>query len=588
MRDRCRALALALRLAGRAGGGRLGIVAACSLALALQPPAAALAFAVLADGTLGGDRDAVVTGASLLALLTVVTFSAYGIRVPLETTITERATQMFERDLMDLMASVPTLEAHERPDVADRLEVLRGNVQAMVGAVWAVLSDLAFLVGAGASLVLLARADLVLLGLLLAGLPMLGASVAGARLRDRALDTTAEPWREVDNLFDVATTPRFAKDLRLLRLRAEVLDRHERRAASASAALFRADLTATAMSAAAWVVLVGGWVTAVAWTARRAVRGEASLGDVVLVVLVAGLLQGYVAGATNLVRDLMHQLGIGARYVWLVEHAAAQQVRGGGPAPDRLRQGIVLENVSFTYPGTTTPVLHGVSGTIPAGAAVGVVGANGAGKSTLVKLLLGLYRPTEGRILVDGEDLAEIDPQRWRLRTSGAFQDFARLEFVLRESVGLGDLEQMADGDLVAAALDRAGAQSLPPLEQQLGREWENGVDLSGGQWQQVALGRAAMREHPLLRVLDEPTASLHAEAEQALFDRYLGVARAGAADSGAVTLLVSHRFAAVRGADIVVVVHEGRVEEQGSHAELLAAGGHYAEMFRVQADEHR
>jgi ATP-binding cassette subfamily B protein len=242
------------------------------------------------------------------------------------------------------------------------------------------------------------------------------------------------------------------------------------------------------------------------------------------------------------------------------------------------------------------------------------VGENGAGKTSLVKLLCGLYTPTRGRILIDGVALARMPPETWRLRLAGAFQDFFRFELQARHTVGLGDLPRLEDAPAVAAAVERAGAgdvvSDLPAgLATQLGPTWPGGVDLSFGQWQKLALARGFMRERVLLLVLDEPTAALDAETEHALFERYAAAARTGAragagqadaagepahrsadqsAARGRITLLVSHRFSTVRMADFIVVLDRSRVVEAGTHDELMARGGTYAELYGIQAAAYR
>jgi ATP-binding cassette subfamily B protein len=230
---------------------------------------------------------------------------------------------------------------------------------------------------------------------------------------------------------------------------------------------------------------------------------------------------------------------------------------------------------------------------IPGGATVAIVGENGAGKTTLVKLLCGFYTPTRGSIVIEGRQLNSINVEAWRTRMSAGFQDFARFEFLARETVGIGDVPRMDDLGLIEAALDRAHAsdvmRSLPArLETQLGNTFEGGVELSGGQWQKLALGRAMMREAPLLLVLDEPTASLDAQTEHALFERYARASRRLAASNGGITLLVSHRFSTVRMADIIVVVGGGKIIEAGCHAELVRNGGVYSELYELQASGYR
>jgi ATP-binding cassette subfamily B protein len=213
---------------------------------------------------------------------------------------------------------------------------------------------------------------------------------------------------------------------------------------------------------------------------------------------------------------------------------------------------------------------------VPAGSTLAIVGENGAGKTTLAKLLLRFYEPTEGAIRLDGVDIRRFPVDGWRDRLSAGFQDFAQLRFLARESVGVGSLPRIEDRVTVAAALDRGAAGDLPAklpagLETQLGREFEGGVDLSTGQCQKVALARAMMRDDQLVLILDEPTASLDAATEHALFERFAEQARSAAARSGTVTLLVSHRFSTVRMADMIVVVDGGRVMECGSHHDLQA-----------------
>jgi ATP-binding cassette subfamily B protein len=248
-----------------------------------------------------------------------------------------------------------------------------------------------------------------------------------------------------------------------------------------------------------------------------------------------------------------------------------------------------VADLTLRYPGTDRPVLEGVDLFLPAGVTVAIVGENGAGKTTLVKLLCGLIPPTSGRILIDDAELAAIEPERWRERIAAGFQDFARFEVLARRTVGLGDLPRLDDDAAVRAALERAGAGDLPRqldqgLDTLLGKSYADGAELSGGQWQKLALGRALLRPDPLLVVLDEPTAALDAEAEHALFERYRARAAEAAGRTRAVSVFVSHRFSTVQAADLIVVLSEGRVVELGDHAALMRVDGLYAEMFGLQA----
>jgi ATP-binding cassette subfamily B protein len=221
---------------------------------------------------------------------------------------------------------------------------------------------------------------------------------------------------------------------------------------------------------------------------------------------------------------------------------------------------------------------------------VAIVGENGAGKTTLVKLLAKMYEPVAGRILIDGAELGRMPADEWRTRIAGAFQDFFRFEFPARHTVGVGDIPRLDDEGAVVAAVGRAGADDvivrLPAgLATQLGPTWPAGVEVSFGQWQKLALARGFMRDAPIVLVLDEPTAALDAETEHALFERYASAARDA---SGRITILVSHRFSTVRMADLIVVLHGAHVVEVGTHEELMAGHGHYADLYGIQAAAYR
>jgi len=244
--------------------------------------------------------------------------------------------------------------------------------------------------------------------------------------------------------------------------------------------------------------------------------------------------------------------------------------------------GIVFENVGFRYPGREQWALRQLSFTIPKGQSLALVGHNGAGKTTLIKLLTRLYDPTEGRILFDGRDLKDWDPETLRSRIAVVFQDFNRYQFTLGENIGIGSVTHREEGDRIRRALDLGGGQELlalpQGLETPLGRWFNDGVELSGGQWQKVALSRAFMREDAEVLILDEPTAALDAEAEHAVFERFSQLTK------GRTSVLISHRFPTVRMADRILVLENGRLLEEGTHESLLQANGRYAQLFSLQA----
>jgi ATP-binding cassette subfamily B protein len=264
---------------------------------------------------------------------------------------------------------------------------------------------------------------------------------------------------------------------------------------------------------------------------------------------------------------------------------AIASIDGERSAAGLPRSSIRFERVAFTYPGRTEPVFDGFDLEIEAGRSLAIVGENGAGKTTFVKLLARMYDPAAGRIVVDGIDLHDIDPVSWRTRLAPVFQDFLQLEVSAYDNVAFGALEHRGDAEGVIRAGELAGA--LPLIERLpegwdtvLSREFTGGTQLSGGEWQRLALARAlfAVRNGAAVLILDEPTAAMDVRGEAEVYDRFLELTR------GVTTIVISHRFSTVRRADRIVVIEHGRVIEDGSHAELLAAGGHYARMYLLQA----
>lgn len=266
--------------------------------------------------------------------------------------------------------------------------------------------------------------------------------------------------------------------------------------------------------------------------------------------------------------------------------AAPALIEGAAPAEasDRAGEaGIRFEGVGFRYPGSETWALRGIDLFIPRGQSLALVGHNGAGKTTFIKLLTRLYEPTEGRILLDGRDLRDWPEAELLSRLGVLFQDFNQYQFTVRENVGFGSVTHLNDSPRLERAVDRGGATEVVAglkkgLDTGLGRWFEGGVELSGGQWQRVALARAYAREEADILILDEPTAALDAEAEQRVFERFQALTR------GRTSILISHRFPTVRMADRIVVIEGGHIKEMGTHEELLARGGRYAELFRLQA----
>jgi ATP-binding cassette, subfamily B, bacterial len=256
------------------------------------------------------------------------------------------------------------------------------------------------------------------------------------------------------------------------------------------------------------------------------------------------------------------------------------------PSPRPIRSGFEFQNVSFAYPGSDHKVVQNINFHLEPSEKVALIGENGAGKTTLVKLLARLYDPTEGRILLDGIDLREYDIDDLRREIGVIFQDYLRYDMLVRENIGFGKLESLADSERIETAAYKSLAKNvidrLPAgYEQMVGRRFEGGVDLSGGEWQKFALARAYMRDAQLL-ILDEPTATLDARAEYEVFQRFADLTR------GRMAVLISHRFSTVRMADRILVLADGIIQEQGTHYQLVARGGRYAELFELQAAGYR
>ena len=256
------------------------------------------------------------------------------------------------------------------------------------------------------------------------------------------------------------------------------------------------------------------------------------------------------------------------------------------PAPRPIRSGFEFKNVAFAYPGSDRMVVENISFHLETQEKIALIGENGAGKTTLVKLLARLYDPTAGQILLDGVDLREYDVEDLRKEIGVIFQDYMRYELLVKENIGFGKIEDLADCSRIEMAAQKSMAfQVIGKLpngyDQMIGRRFDGGVDLSGGEWQKFALARAYMRDAQLL-ILDEPTATLDARAEYEVFRRFAELTK------GRMAVLISHRFSTVRMADRILVLQNGRIFEQGTHAHLVALGGQYAELFELQAAGYR
>ncbi len=586
---------LVVTLAARADPWRALLVALMELTNGLCVATWPLWLKLLADAAVGSDLTlALVAAAGGACAVTIGLFAGW-LGANGQTVLRERTGLALEERLARLSLGVPGLEHHERPGYQDTLALLREERGRLGDSFYAIISGLQLVVRFGATLVLLITVHFSLVLLPVFGLVLLATERRAERLRQSAMETTAEPLRTANHLVETSTSAGPAKELLVFGLGDEFLRRHRAIWGGIDQARTRAAIHGVVLNTVGWVVLSVGYAAAVALAAWLAVEGRATAGDVLMTLSLAGQVHGYVAGGAGLFAWIVGTLKAVERLLWLTHYSsdAAKTDTGHLPSPRRLTAGIDLKDVSFVYPGTGNEVLSDVCLHLPAGSTVAIVGENGAGKTTLLKLLCRFYDPSQGRIVVDGTGLDQHDLEAWRARVTAAFQDFARFQFIARETVGVGDLPAVHDLSAVERAVSRAGAEDvlagLPSgLETQLGREWKAGVELSEGQWQKLALARALMRERPLLLILDEPTASLDAETEYALFARYAAAVKATASEVGTITILVSHRFSTVRMADSIVVLDSGRVIEVGDHDALMARGGLYAELYGLQERAYR
>jgi ATP-binding cassette subfamily B protein len=573
------------------------LVAAFLLALLAALPDALLALwlKLLSDGVLGGDHTEVYVAAIGLGLSATATWLLRTIGTRVQRRFRDKVTIALESHVAGLQASVVTIAHQERPDYLDRLSVLRDQVFVLDHMYMSLFSTCGWILRLGVTIVLLMSVSPVLVLLAVFAAPTVLTSTWRPAVERRAQEAGAPSSRLARHLFATATTAPPGKEVRVTGIADRLV--HDRRAAWENWYGYVAEARrgSAVWHTLAWTVFGGAYVGAVVYVSSGL---GAPPGDVLLVLAAGSRLSAYI-GAT--VGEIGFLRGIwmdgSRRLVWLENYAASLLARADLPVPAKLSDGIRLEHVSFAYPGTTRRVLDDVSVSLPAGAVVALVGENGAGKTTLVKLLGKFYEPTEGEILVDGQPLSRMPAPEWRERLAGAFQDFFRFEFVARQSVGVGDVPRLDDVPAVTSAVGRAGADDViarleAGLDTQLGPTWPDGVEVSFGQWQKLALARGFMRDGPLLLVLDEPTAALDAETEHALFERYAAAAHgtngSSTAEDGRITVLVSHRFSTVRMADLILVLDGARLVEFGTHAELMAKGGQYAELYGIQAAAYR
>ncbi len=579
-----------LRLVGRLAPVTLASLVALTALAATTPLGVAYVGKRVIDAVVAHERAAALKFVVVeLCLVALLSLAQRGLALS-RSLLTARLSVDVNVMILE-KAQAATLSRFEDPEFYDQLTRARREASsrpiAVVMGLLSLAQNAVTLLGYAA---LLSRTSgWALLGLLLSALPATIAEVRLAKDAFRLRNRRSPETRRLGYLEYVLGNEVYAKEVRTFGLGGLLLGRYRELAGR----LYEEDRGVAVRRA--WIgYLLSTIATATFYgcylaLALDAVAGRLSLGDLTLAVV--AFRQGQQAFTSvltalgGLYEDNLYMTNL---FGFLALPAAPEAEVARRDAPGRDAPGIVFEDVGFRYPGQERFALRHVSLEIPPGKHLAIVGQNGSGKTTLIKLLTRLYTPTEGRILVDGKDLRDWDEAALWAKLGVVFQDFARYQLSFGENVGVGSVPHLDDEPRILRAVERGGADellaSLPQgLETPLGRWFKReGVELSGGQWQRVALARAFMREEADVLILDEPTAALDAEAEQAVFERFQALA------AGRTAVLISHRFPTVRGADEIVVLESGAIVEQGDHEQLLARRGRYARLFELQAEGYR
>ena len=534
-------------------------------------------------------------------------YLALELAIVLSGEILARASSLIESLLGDLFSNAMSVQLMEHaarldlaqfedPEFYDHLERARRQTVGRIALLSLLLSmsqdALTLLTLAGA---LIAYSPWLLLLLAIAVIPSFLGETHFASLGYSLLFRWTPERRQLDYLRYVGASDKTAKEVQMFGLAPWLTDRYRDLSQKFYEENRSLSLRRGLMSALLSILGTIGYYTAYVVILIRAVKGEITIGTLTFLAASFGrgrdVIQNILLSASNVYEQALYLRDL---FVFLDMRPTIESPPNARPVPATIKSGFVFENVGFRYPGSDRWAVRSVNLVLGPGERVALVGENGAGKTTLTKLMARLYDPTEGRITLDGVDLKEYDLATLRRAIGVIFQDFVRYDMRFDENIGVGEIESVRtdleknNGTPVAitAAAENSLAASLLPrfskgYQQMLGRRFDEGVDLSGGEWQKIALARAYIRDAQVL-ILDEPTAALDARAEYEVFLRFSELV------AGRMAVLISHRFSTVRMADRIIVLRHGKVEEQGSHEELLARRGLYEELFTMQAAGYR
>ncbi|MGB8931869.1 MAG: ABC transporter ATP-binding protein, partial [Anaeromyxobacteraceae bacterium] len=570
------------------------LIALLTLVVALLPAALAYVGKLIVDGVVEAARAGAPAATERVLRLVAVELGLMAVQLAAGRGLTLR------RDLLRaalgnvvnerILEKALTLELRhfEDPDVYDKMQNARREASSRP------LSLVSQLFGIAQGLVTLAALSGLLWRLSPASvLVIVGASIPAFLAEAKLSAESFKLWtwrapegRKLNYMEWVLTRDSHVKEVKLFDLGPLILGRYRALFAKFFAEDRRLAVRRMWTGLLFGLVSLGAFYAMYALMASRAAAGAISLGDLTLYIVVfrqgQQSVQAVLAAVGGMYEDALFMTNL---FGFLRLPTGGDRPRTAAVAsPPRGRPGAIeIDRVSFRYPGRSEWALRDVTLTLAPGEKLGLVGENGAGKSTLVKLLLRLYDPTEGAIRYGGVDVRDMEPRDLRDRIGAVFQDFVRYQFTAGENIGLGLRARLDDRPRIEAAARRAGiAEAIEALpggyDTSLGSWFDAGQELSAGQWQKLAVARAFMREDAELLVLDEPTASIDAEAEHELFERFRELAAARTA------IVISHRFSTVRMADRIAVLHGGRLEELGSHRDLVARGGRYSHLFSLQA----